>query len=143
MIFFNDKKHFETEGEKRFNKEKIALFCQDKGFGFYDTAVKVCRHKDNASDNFLEILEPTNIKDLLDKMPSCHTIVTTGGKASEEFASIVGSDIVPQIGESLTVCIDSKSILWFRVPSSSRAYPMSIDKKAEIYRSLFQKVNLL
>lgn len=140
VIYFNDKKHFEQEGKKQFCRDRIVCFCEEKGLAFFDTASKVCRLKDNASDNFLEILEPTNVCSLLRQMPSCMSVITTGGKASEEFASTVGSDQIPQIGENISVEIDGKEIRWFRVPSSSRAYPMALDKKAEYYKSALQKI---
>ena len=74
---------------KRFDRSAIIDFCRSKGLAFYDTAAKVCRWKGNASDEFLEILEPADILGMLSKMPDCKTIVTTGSKAAEELLSIL------------------------------------------------------
>lgn len=146
LIFFNDKTHFEIKGEKRFDKDRIIDFAQREGLAFFDTATVVNRLKDNASDNFLEIVEPTDISSLLSAMPQCTRIVTTGGKASEELqtqlskaANLPEGHLVdmPQIGSSTTLHAYGRSLEWWRMPSSSRAYPLKLEKKAEFYKLLF------
>ena len=143
LIHFNDKSYFEVKGEKRFDKERIVSFCEEKGMAFFDTARKVCRLKDNASDNFLEILEPTDVFALLEQMPSCSVVVTTGGKASEEICGYFSSQGVkvdiPKVGESVSINSDRWNGTWWRMPSSSRAYPMKLEKKADYYKRLFCK----
>ena len=141
LIHFDDKSNFEVKGEKRFDKERIVSFCEETGMAFFDTARKVCRLKDNASDNFLEILEPTDVFALLEQMPSCSVVVTTGGKASEEICGYFNSQGVevdiPKVGESVCINSDRWNGTWWRMPSSSRAYPMKLEKKAEYYKRLF------
>jgi len=141
VIHFDDKNIFEIKGEKRFDKERIMSFCEEKGIAFFDTARKVCRLKDNADDNFLDILEPTDVFALLHQMPSCSVVVTTGGKASEEICAYFNSkgiDVkVPKVGENVSINSDLWTGLWWRMPSSSRAYPMKLEKKAEYYKLLF------
>lgn len=143
LIHFDDKGYFETRG-KRFDREKIVTFCSQEGLAFYDTARKVCRLKDNADDNFLEIIEGTDVMALLAQMPDCHTVVTTGGKASEELCSYFirqGANVaVPKVGEHIIVSLPSSPLplTWWRMPSTSRAYPMKIEKKAEFYRRVFE-----
>ena len=137
LIHFSDRTYFEKkDGSKSFDREKIVAFCRKAGYAFYDTAARVLRRKDNASDNFLEILEPVDIGALLQKLPSCHTVVTTGGKASEELASILGMTEVPAPSEYYDVRIGSREVRWYRMPSTSRAYPLSIEKKKEAYMKL-------
>lgn len=138
LLFFQDKHHFEIEGKKAFDKDSIVSFCNTQGFGFYDSATRVCRQMDNASDNYLQVLEHTDIRSLLDRMPCCRQIITTGGKSSEEVASYLGIEATPQIGESIPVSIGEKTYLWGRVPSSSRAYPMSLDRKADEYKRVLK-----
>lgn len=135
LIHFSDSKYFEIPNEKRFDREKIITFCKEKGFAFFDTAKKVCRLKGNASDEFLEILEPSDVMGMLKAMPECHTVVTTGGKSSEELQKILSTDTIPKVGESITI----NNLTWFRMPSTSRAYPMSLAKKAETYKKLEKK----
>ena len=141
LIHFDDKNYFEIKGDKRFDKERIISFCEEKGMAFFDTARKVCRLKDNADDNFLDILEPTDVFALLHQMPSCSVVVTTGGKASEEICAYFNSkgiDVkVPKVGENVSINSDLWTGVWWRMPSSSRAYPMKLEKKAEYYKLLF------
>lgn len=143
VIHFGDKAFFEVAGEKRFDKEKIVSFCNEKGIALFDTARKVRRLKDNADDNFLEIVEGTDVFALLEQMPECRTIVTTGGKASEELQAYLakkGIEVsIPKVGENrpLQLPLKGRDIIWWRMPSSSRAYPMKLEKKAEYYSRLF------
>lgn len=140
IIYFADKAYFEARGDKRFDKERIVGFCEREGLAFFDTARKVCRLKDNASDEFLDILEPTDVFALLGEMPECRAVVTTGGKASEELCKYFearGLKVkVPKVGECVEIEHDTWKGRWWRMPSSSRAYPMKIDKKADYYRRL-------
>lgn len=140
LLHFNDKTYFEVKGEKRFDKECIVSFCEEKGMAFFDTARKVCRLKDNASDNFLEILEPTDVFALLKMMPACSMVVTTGGKASEEICGYFKSRgilvDIPKVGESVSINSNLWNGTWWRMPSTSRAYPMKLEKKAEYYKLL-------
>jgi len=140
LIFHDDKQHFEQTGEKKFNRELIIEFAQEEGLAFFDTARKVCRQKDNASDNFLDILEPTDIAELLTHMPHCHRVVTTGGKASEQLMQQVGVTEQPAIGSCTLCTLAEREIEWWRMPSSSRAYPLALSKKAEFYKKLFQGI---
>lgn len=139
-LFYSEPHYFEKTTEKKFDKEKIVSFCNEKGLAFFDTARKVCRLKDNANDNFLEILEPTDVAELLAKMPLCHTVVTTGGKASEELASLYHIETLPKPTENIGIMIGDRLVEWFRMPSSSRAYPLSLQKKSEAYRLLLDRL---
>lgn len=145
LIHFGDKGYFEVKEEKRFDRERIVAFCREQGIALYDTARKVCRLKDNADDNFLEIVEGTDVFDLLCQMPECRTIVTTGGKASEELQAYFGKKgievKIPKVGEWVEIdenedaklSADVEPLRWWRMPSTSRAYPMKLEKKAEYY----------
>ena len=103
---------------------------------FYDTACEVRRLKDNASDAFLEVVTPTDIPALLTQIPDCHTLITTGQKATEVVAERFGCGI-PPVGGSMDLVIDGRPMTFWRMPSSSRAYPLPLDKKAEAYSKLF------
>ena len=132
LIHFGDKDHFTIPGEKRFNEADIRAFCTEHGLAFFDTATEVRRLKDNASDAFLEVVTPTDITALLKRIPHCRTLVTTGQKATEVVAEAFHCPIPPVGGWEK---IDS--IKFWRMPSTSRAYPMPLERKAEAYRKLF------
>lgn len=135
IIFHNDRHHFETKGEKRFCKERIVEFCNNKGIALYDTACEVIRLKDNASDKFLEVAKPSDIQAMLEQIPHCTAIVTTGQKATDVITSTFGCK-EPATGCSTTLEINGRSLRFWRMPSTSRAYPLALEKKAEAYRTM-------
>ena len=136
LIHFGDKLHFCVPGEKRFDEAAIREFCTREGLAFYDTACEVRRLRDNASDAFLEVVTPTDIPALLARIPLCHTLVTTGEKASSIVSQTFGCP-VPSVGSGIDLVIEGRPVRFWRMPSTSRAYPLSLDKKAESYRQLF------
>jgi G:T/U-mismatch repair DNA glycosylase len=136
-IFYGDKGRFEVKGEKRFDKEAVVEFCTTKGIALYDTATEVNRLKDNASDKFLEIATATDIKALLEKIPHCTAIVTTGQKATDTIVEKFGCETPPMGGKS-TVRIGGREYNFWRMPSTSRAYPLALEKKAAYYLKMFE-----
>lgn len=144
LLHFGDAHHFELAGAKNFDRGRIIDFCEDRGLAFFDTAVKVCRWKGNASDEFLEILEPADVAGMLSRMPQCHTIVTTGGKSAEELLGILRNEpsaeapaAIPPVGGCVDLTLCSRPVRWWRMPSTSRAFPMALSAKAEHYSKLF------
>ena len=83
VIFFNDKDYFVAGKSKSFEEERIRQFLTLKGIALYDTAEEVIRQKGNASDQFLEIVKPVDLKKIMSQIPHCNTIVTTGQKATD------------------------------------------------------------
>ena len=136
LIHFGDKEHFCMPTKKRFDEAAIRSFCAREGLAFYDTACEVRRLKDNASDAFLEVVTPTDIPALLARIPSCHTLVTTGEKASSIVSQTFGCS-VPPVGGSIDLNFEGRPLRFYRMPSTSRAYPLPLEKKAEAYRKLF------
>lgn len=145
LVFFGNKSHFLDEEGKTFKLKEIVEFLTEKGIGFYDTATAVHRAQDNASDKFLEVVEQTNIEQLLMQIPECTTIAVTGEKASTTICEYFAVKQPPKVGSHLKVeSLSLNRILSiYRLPSSSRAYPLNIQKKAEAYRRMFQFVGLL
>ncbi len=141
LIFFLDKEHFLLPGKKAFNKEEIIRFLREKGVALYDTASAVCRLQDNASDKFLEIVEPTDIGLLLKQLPHCRAIVTTGQKATDTICQQLQIKEPPMGGKSLFLH-EGREYALYRMPSSSRAYPLKLEKKAATYRLMFSDLNL-
>lgn len=136
FIFFDDKHHFELKYKKQFDKDKIVDFCKEKGIALYDTASKVIRLKDNASDKFLDVVTQTDVKALLRKVPQCENIITTGQKATDIIVDIFRCE-EPKVGEKSEIIFEGSRISFWRMPSSSRAYPMSLENKAEFYKRIF------
>ena len=158
QIFFDNKTYFEGQrdlmkvprdqvqstkaGRKVFNREEIVSFCETKGIAIFDTAQAVIRLQGNAADEHLEIVEPTDIAALLQQIPLCHNICCTGGKAAQTLAEILHCNL-PKVGEFIETNFAGRPIRFWRMPSSSRAYPLSLDKKAAVYQQMFETICLL
>ena len=142
IVFFNDKDHFVDKENKSFDKDRIVNFLTNKGIALYDTASSVIRTRNTASDKDLEIITQTDIKSLIDRIPKCKSIVTTGQKATDILVEQFNSTS-PKVGGSTKLRIDNRQLTLFRMPSSSRAYPMNIYKKAESYAEMFKQAGLL
>jgi G:T/U-mismatch repair DNA glycosylase len=161
QIFFGDKNHFVDLEAKRFKIDEIVSFCEEKGLAFFDTSTAIRRLQDNASDKFLEVVEPTDIPALLRQLPQLRAIVTTGEKATETICKTMGITDVPKVNayvrvlntdstDETDILVNTNStnmtngggLLLYRLPSSSRAYPLSFDKKVEAYRRFFNFVNI-
>ncbi|MCM1451670.1 MAG: uracil-DNA glycosylase family protein [Clostridium sp.] len=134
LIFLGNKDALWDGATKTFRLPEIKALMREKGIALNDTARKVCRLKGNASDKYLEILEPAPLYELLGKMPLCHNVATTGEKAAQVVAGLT-STAVPKMGEYVTT--DEGLRIW-RMPSTSRAYPMKLEKKAEYYRRMLE-----
>ena len=151
LVFFGDKTHFEEQREDGqamkdrkavFKYDRIVAFCNDKGIAIFDTAQAVIRLKGNAADEHLEIVEQTDIAALLQHIPLCHTVCCTGGKAADTLAHTLHC-AAPKAGEYIETYFADRPIRFWRMPSSSRAYPLSLDKKAAAYRRMFEDADLL
>ena len=137
QVFFGNRDHFVDKAGKRFRLEEIVAFCQSRGIAFFDTATAVRRLRDNASDKFLEVVEPTDIRALLRQLPLCRAVVTTGEKATETVCATLGIGDTPKVNTGAPV--PDTSLVLYRLPSSSRAYPLPFEKKAEAYRRMFEQ----
>lgn len=143
-LFFDDKNYFLDLENKNFKQQQIHVFLIEKGIAIFDTAVQVQRLKGNASDKFLQIVTPTNLQDLLEQIPQCNTLMTTGDKATDTLMlSLPENTEKPQIGQSTQTYFVGRWLDLYRMPSSSRAYPLALEKKAEAYRVLFENIGLI
>lgn len=147
LVFYGDKNHFVDEANKTFKLQKIIEFLNEKGIGFFDTSYAIRRLNDNASDKFLEVVEATDIRQLIDAMPQLKSIVTTGEKATQTICEHLNIEQVPKLGTFVKIPNllneNQEPICLYRLPSSSRAYPLSLEKKADAYRRMFETFGLI
>ncbi|WP_417013295.1 uracil-DNA glycosylase family protein [Alistipes sp.] len=141
LIFFNEKSHFLADS-KHFDRERIMAFCRTAGLALYDTASEVVRLRDNASDNFLQVVRPTDVRGLLGQLPLCRAVVTTGEKATETLVEQLSCER-PAVGASTPFEYAGRTMRLYRMPSSSRAYPRPVEWKAEFYRKMFEEVGMI
>lgn len=143
IIFYNNKDYFYDFSAKSFRLEDIKLFLNSYGIALGDSALEIKRLKNNASDKFLEIIKPLPIHDIIVKMPKCKAIVSTGEKAAQIIATQTNT-AVPGIGTHVNATInDNIKIKIYRMPSTSRAYPLAIEKKAQHYHNMFKSIGIL
>ena len=139
LIFFEDRYALYDKKNKVFRLEEIKQLLNTYGIAMNDTARRIRRLKGNASDKYLEILEPVPLMSLLSKMPECRAIATTGEKAAEVIAGITDSK-APKMGEMIET--NNHLEIW-RMPSTSRAYPLALEKKAEYYARMFRHIGII
>ena len=138
LVFFNDAAHFQKIGEKAFDAEKIKAFLHERGIASCPTVLKAVREQDNASDKFLRVVETVDLPAVLAQLPRCRHICTTGGKATEVLLSLLpDAPKMPKTGETLPFTLVNRNLTLTRLPSTSRAYPLSLQKKAAAYRAFF------
>lgn len=139
IVFFGDKQHFVDEELKQFRMDDIIRFLTECGIGLYDTAVAVRRLKNTASDKDLEVVTPTDLDELLCQIPQCEAVVTTGQKATDIVCAHFGIE-APAVGNWHEFAFGNRQLRLYRMPSSSRAYPMKVEKKADIYQQMFKAI---
>lgn len=144
LVFFNDKDKFIDGVNKGFSQENIEQFLKGVGIAISDGAYQIKRLNNNASDKFLEVVTAMDIAKILADLPNCQAIITTGEKATQILCAHYGDDgNAPKVGQSCMLTIDGVPIPLYRLPSSSRAYPLALNKKAQVYRQVFGSVGLI
>lgn len=144
LVFFNDAAHFQKQPEKAFDADKIKAFLHERGIASCPTVLKAVREQDNASDKFLRVVETVDLPAVLARLPHCRHICTTGGKATEVLLSLLpDAPKMPKTGEMLPFTLADRHLTLTRLPSTSRAYPLSLQKKAAAYRAFFEMAGLV
>lgn len=139
-VFYGNRDRFVDGANKRFLLDDIVEHCTRQGIAFYDTSTAVRRLQDNASDKFLEVVEPTDIRILTAQLPSLRAIVTTGEKATDTICRYFELKEPPRVN-GFALLEDGLEL--YRLPSSSRAYPLAFQKKADAYRTMFERYGMV
>jgi len=142
LLLLGDKDVLYDKTTKSFNLNAIKAMTIKHGIAMSDTVKRARRLKGNASDKFLEVIEGNDPIDLITRIPLCRAIATTGEKATDVIASLTGTER-PKMGEfSIWHPTPPREIAIWRMPSTSRAYPLKLEKKAEYYANLFNSVGI-
>ena len=141
-VFFGDSQRLVDAEHRTFRLSDIQTLLRERGIAIFDTATAVRRLSGNASDKDLEIVERTDIAALLARLPRCHDIVCTGQKSFSVLTDDYGVP-VPKMGACNEFILAGREMRLWRMPSSSRAYPMKLEEKASYYRRLMQEVGIL
>ena len=140
LIFFGDKFHFVDVANKRYREAELKEFLREKGVAIYDTAQKVIRTKNTASDKDLQIVQPSDLDGMLRALPLCKAVLTAGQLATKVFSDHYGIQATPPMGGYVEFRFEQRKLRLYRMPSSSRAYPLALEKKAEFYKRMFDDV---
>jgi G:T/U-mismatch repair DNA glycosylase len=138
-VFYGDSQRLVDAEHKTFRLVEIQALLNEKGIAIFDTATAVRRLSGNASDKDLQIVEKTGIPALLERIPICHDMVCTGQKSFSVLTEDYGVE-VPKMGEYNDFVINSRKMRLWRMPSSSRAYPMPLKEKAAFYQHMMEQV---
>ena len=130
---------FVDTANKTFRLEQLILFLEEKGIALYDTATRIHRTTGTASDKDLEIVEETDLHQMLQHLPECLAIITAGQLATDVACRQFGITS-PKVGEFAEFTFDKRKLRLYRMPSSSRAYPMKLERKAEFYRNVLTNI---
>ena len=142
LVFFGNSQRLVDAPNKTFRMEDIKALLEERGIAIFDTACAVRRLSGNASDKDLEIVEKTDIPLLLSQIPLCHDIVCTGQKSFSVLTENYGVPI-PTMGTYNEFTLAERPMRLWRMPSSSRAFPMKLEEKATYYREMMQTIGLL
>lgn len=143
IIFHGDKDWFVDVEHRTFHLEAIKEMLLEAGIALSDTGREVVRTKGNASDKYLDIVRPIDVTEMLERLPECVAVATTGEKAAQVIADST-STLLPRTGDKVMVTLPSGRVFaHWRMPSTSRAYPLPIDKKAEYYRCMLMDCGII
>ena len=140
LCFYGDKLHFVKQQERTYDLEQLLPFLQEKGIALFDTATRIVRTKGTASDKDLQVVEETKLAEMLARLPQCQAVVTAGQLATTIAAKQLQTD-EPKVGEYSEFQLNGRQLRLYRMPSTSRAYPLSLEKKAAEYQKVFNLLN--
>ena len=142
ICFHDDKLYYVDEARRTYRRNLIEQMLTERRIGLYDTATVVRRLKNTASDKDLEVVTPTDVAALLRQAPQCQAVCTTGQKATDVLCQQLAIFQQPRVGDSVSFTFEGRPMRLWRMPSSSRAYPMAVERKADFYRPMFDAITL-
>lgn len=144
LCFFGDKMHFVDSARKTYRLAELQAFLAECGIAIFDTCLRIRRTTGTASDKDLEVVEQADLDGMLRALPRCRAVLAAGQLATSIFTTHYGIDARHlKMGGHVDFSFENRAIGLYREPSSSRAYPMRVEQKAEYYRRMFQDIGLL
>lgn len=146
LCFFGDKLHFVDEANKTYRLAELKAFLAEKGIAIFDTCLRIRRTTGTAADKDLEVVERADLDGMLRALPLCKGVLAAGQLATTLFTEHYGigkETKKMKMGSHVNFTFEGRDISLYREPSSSRAYPMKVENKAEYYRQMFCDLGLL
>lgn len=157
-VFFDDADYFRVGDEKRFDPERIRAFLFEYGIALCPTVKQAIRETGNASDKNLTVVTPVDLDIILPQVPKVNALFTTGGKATEVLLNLLDApppkSKYPKTNQSIdypyqwhdvqkALTSNANDLTLYRLPSTSRAYPLALDKKVAAYKDFFKQMGKL
>ena len=142
LVFYGDRERFVAPDGRHFDREAVETFCRERGIALSDTAAEVVRARGNASDRFLEVVRPFDLAGMLERLPACRAVAATGQKAADTLAAVAGCE-PPAVGCFSEFEFSGRMVRFYRMPSTSRAYPKPLAEKAAVYGKMFAETGLV
>ncbi|MGI6243593.1 MAG: uracil-DNA glycosylase family protein [Prevotella sp.] len=144
ICFFDDKNHFVDLEHKTYRLEALKRFLAQTGVAMFDTCLRIRRTTGTASDKDLEVVEQADLDGMLRVLPHCRAVVAAGRLATSIFTKHFGIDARKmKMGDHIDFQFEGRTVSLYREPSSSRAYPMKVEAKAEYYANMFRDIELM
>lgn len=142
ICFFGNKNYFVKPGEKTWRLEELKSFLAEKGIAIFDTCLKIRRTKGTASDKDLEVVQQADIDGMLRYLTDCRAVLAAGQLATSIFTEHfnISNAKKMKMGSYVEFPFENRILRLYREPSSSRAYPMKVEKKAEYYEKMFREI---
>ena len=135
LVFYGDRERFVAPDGRHFDREAVETFCRERGIALSDTAAEVVRARGNASDTF-------DLAGMLERLPACRAVAATGQKAADTLAAVAGCE-PPAVGCFSEFEFSGRMVRFYRMPSTSRAYPKPLAEKAAVYGKMFAETGLV
>lgn len=142
LVFYGDRERFVAPDGRHFDRGAVETFCRERGIALSDTAAEVVRARGNASDRFLEVVRPFDLAGMLERLPACRAVAATGQKAADTLAAVAGCE-PPAVGCFSEFGFSGRKVRFYRMPSTSRAYPKPLAEKAAVYGKMFAETGLV
>lgn len=140
LCFFGNKDYFIKPGEKTWRLDDLKEFLAEKGIAIFDTCLKIRRTKGTASDKDLEVIEQADLDGMLHYLTESRAVLAAGQLATSIFTEHFNIQNAKKMkmGSFIEFPFENRILRLYREPSSSRAYPMKVEKKAEYYNQMFK-----
>ncbi|MDD5862758.1 MAG: uracil-DNA glycosylase family protein [Prevotellaceae bacterium] len=141
LCFYGDKDEFVLKEQKTFDLPRIKAMLKERHIAIFDTALRIRRPTGTAADKDLDIVERADLDGMLRALPDLRGVLAAGQLATTVFTEHYGiSTKGMKMGDSVPFTFEGRELRLYRMPSSSRAYPLKVEKKAEYYKRMFEEI---
>lgn len=144
LCFYGDKNRFVDSEHKTYRLAELKAFLRERGIAIFDTCLRIRRTTGTAADSDLEVVEQADLDGMLRALPECKAVLAAGQLATSIFTRhyhISGASKM-KMGDHEDFLFEGRRLSLYREPSSSRRYPMKVEKKAEYYGQMFKEIGL-